>query len=929
MTEPTASSSIAADPRRSSLTDEEVVALSDGHQHCLVCYGDLTHRGKLPCGHDDICGVCHLRLRFLHDDRRCPICKQQSDGAAIVVDEDPARTFADYPRWGDDIGAGFVYREDVGMFFRGAYYEQTVAPLFAFACHRCDFRADEAAATAAPGAGNRRTTPQRLLEDHLRTAHRLSLCHLCIDHKRDFVSRLPRMTPSQFQTHLKKGDGPASGFHGHPACEFCRPKRFYDLNYLHQHLHKEHYKCHVCERKGADNQWFKNYGSLERHFDRAHFMCHDVQCLAARFVVFDNELDLRAHEMSVHGGTSTGSTKINLEFQTRRRGYDGSGVADDNPRGAPAASDFNYDLDGQAFVPEALPTQGGNHATIGNSSSGGNNNQRTGGPAPTFSAGGGDAPLHPLHVQRTEEMRAHAAVVRQQQARQSQADSFPTLQSASAAAAVPSSSAPLVAGWTSGTSLQRVHRGDPRIVGRVTQEAFPALTSAPAGGNHSRTKAPTAPGGTTRRQFAAMTATASQPQGAGGQPLWGGGGGGGGGGTVTASAAVVLTPLTSSSAAARSSSNQQSNLAADNFPALRPSSVPSRPSPFAASNAAAKKNSRGGGPLNVGVPPSFSSVADFPTFGGNGNGAAAAAAGVVVAAAKAKAQQQQRPPSLDSSSDFPPPPSANPPFRATSRQQVLRGGPAAPVAGRADLPSSATAAARATVEDIKASLGPARFKQLKRLTRDFAQGELSPEGYVDQSAALFDGGYGDDDFWSSLPSLLESCPNEEASMRALRYMTSLRRQKFSDDARPAMPATSVGAPAPAASQWGGSAPHSVTRQPPAAAVAAPPAPAGYSVAARPLTQLGPATLGQSHAVASKKKSAWGSGGNATVVRVKAPPGGTVGVAAAQEGPQGGTATKFMAQEQKRQSHANNLQQKQSNGKKKKEKDELKALAFGR
>lgn len=289
-----------------ALSEAEVNTQSDGHHTCIVCFNDLgtNMRAKLPCGHDDMCGICHLRLRYLHDDKKCPICKQTND--TIIVDRDETKTFESYPRWGDEIGAGFVYKADVGMFFEEKYYNDYIVPLYEYACHKCEFKVDDSifvnqhlknedGENNNNGGNKKKKKPRRLLVDHLRAKHRLAMCQLCIDNKRDFISQLPKFTPSQLQTHLKKGDGPGSGFNGHPICEFCRPKRFYDVNFLYQHLHKEHYKCHICDKQGNDNQWFKNYGSLARHFEKQHFMCHHVQCLEARWVVFENELDLRAH----------------------------------------------------------------------------------------------------------------------------------------------------------------------------------------------------------------------------------------------------------------------------------------------------------------------------------------------------------------------------------------------------------------------------------------------------------------------------------------------------------------------------------------------------------------------------------------------------------------------------------------------------------
>jgi E3 ubiquitin-protein ligase ZNF598 len=845
---------------RPSLSEGEIAALSDGHSHCLVCYSDLTVRGKIPCGHDDICGVCHLRLRFLHDDKKCPICKQSND--LVIVDKDNGgKRFVDYPQWGDDIGADFVFRNDVGMFFEEQYFQQDIIPLFSHVCNKCDFKVDENTKNTS-----KKNSPQRLLEDHLRNEHRLSMCRLCIEHKRDFVARLPRMTPNQLQHHLKKGDGPESGFSGHPICEFCRPTRFYDLNFLHQHLHKEHYKCHVCEKQGLDNQWFKNYKSLERHFDKQHFLCHDVQCLSARFIVFENELDLRAHELSTHGGTSTGSTKINLEFRTRRAGYDGSGREDQQT--APSDSDFNYDLDGQAFVPEALPRQGSNTSTIANNNVAMRNS---------------NVQLHPLHVQRTEELRAHAAAVRQQQAIQSQGESFPTLQSITAPAP---SSAPLV-GWSTGTALQKVNRNNVSV-GQVTTESFPALPSSAAAGANAKKKAIKGSIGATRRQFAAMSTSASQPQ----PTSWGGIGSA----VVSAPLSYAAGPLNAAPSSSMPSFNRQSNLAPDNFPSLGPPSGV-RPSPYPAANAFAKKNLKP-------APPAINSASDFPSMGPS----------VGIRSTNQRPASAQAP-SLSSFDEFPAPPSAAPSKQQMLRQQML--GNSKPQARRDNflqVDVATVATGKATVEEMKASLGPKKYKELKRLTKDFAQGQLAPEGYVDQSAVLFDKGYADADFWSYLSSLLESCPNEEASQHALKYMTSLRQQLYNQETRTARVAKPPPAPA---SQWKGpSANPNVIMSSMAPPVSASPAQL-LNPSSRPTT------------MASKKKGAWGTDGQATVVRAKASPG-SVAVAAASQGPQTGSATRFMAKEQKMQVGMNNGQSRASNvGKKKKQKDELKALAFGR
>ena len=66
-------------------------------------------------------------------------CPSESDESALVCSLKRKRVmearqkFHEYPQWGDDIGAAFVFRQDVGMFFQHSYYEAEVVPHFASA----------------------------------------------------------------------------------------------------------------------------------------------------------------------------------------------------------------------------------------------------------------------------------------------------------------------------------------------------------------------------------------------------------------------------------------------------------------------------------------------------------------------------------------------------------------------------------------------------------------------------------------------------------------------------------------------------------------------------------------------------------------------------------------------------------------------------
>jgi hypothetical protein len=916
------------------------------HNHCLVCYSELTVRGKTPCDHNDICGVCHLRLRHLHDDKHCPICKTTNE--TIIVDyESDQKLFEQYPLWGSELGAGYYFEESVGMFFPIIYHEQEILPLFRYACTKCDYdpiynvngtaatevtTGDVAKPDSIASKNNKKvqTSPLRLLQDHLRTQHRLAMCQLCVDNQRDFVARLPRMTAKQLQTHLRNGDGADSGFTGHPVCEFCHPKRFYDLTALHMHLQKDHYNCHVCTSMGLPNQFFKNYSSLERHFDTQHFLCHDVQCLAARFVVFENELDLRGHELRVHGGTSSGSTKVNLEFRTRRQGFDGSGYEAQQQR-APSSDDFNYSLDGQAFVPQALPTHQNRTGVRGSA------------PAPDN--------VHPLHLQRTEEFRQQAAIIRRQQEQSQQEEPFPSLAASAVTSTTGPSGQPLRTGWTAGTSLTQRVQQRIRPTGKVTDEDFPSLAASGGGGNGiggtKTLQKKTQKTQTATMQFAAMAQSAS---------------------SQLVSAASGLRSAETSSPLSYAA-NRLQDLTLDNFPSLRgnmtpgPSKQRPRPATSKAATAAPSKKSLAKQEPEL-TPDHFPSLGagsgkkanqnrqaklapnNFPGLGGNTN---LAGIGPVVQSPtqnnmKQPAARSNPPPSISSMTDFPAPPSVAANSSLSVRQRVLDspqdGNRSAGASRASNVLYMATVAApnvdpQSTIEDMKVSLGNAKFKQLKRYTKEFATGNMTSEAYVDHAAALFERGYADVDFWKFVPALLESCPSDgDAVAQALQYMQGLKGQTSLHGS-----SISTKKKAPPAGGWGvnGSTTTRIKAAPMEQALPQRLTVPGPGHSAPFLLQQKqaiafPVLNGRPEGKTVLIQNSWGSeggGGSVAVIAAARTPPGTVGAAAIRQPPQGGLETKFMAKERKQ---SKKQEQSAAAGTKinhKSQKDELRALAFGR
>lgn len=693
-------------------------------------------------------------MRYLHSDSKCPVCKSTNE--TLIVDTDDIthiseldtndgsiihhKRFAQYEVWGNDLGKGYVYREDVGMHFPKGMYEKHVLPLLGYGCGipNCeywdggeDMYVSERDLGSANANGkqppqqptkNSREAKKRLaglpaLKAHLRSDHGYALCDLCVDNKRDFVSKLSRYTPSGLQRHEAKGDGEHSGFNGHPLCEFCKPLRFYDILKLHEHLNKEHYKCHLCDRRGKPNQFFKDYTSLERHFDREHYLCHDAQCLAARFVVFENEIDMRGHEASVHGTSRRdGGTKIKLEFRVRREGED----LVSRHQNVPSGEDFQFGLNGEAFVPEALPDQ-----------------QRQVN-EPVIS--------HPLHAARTAELRAQAAMVRMRDGSGggNETEDFPSL-----AMDAPSTAPGMLVGWTTvGARAVAGRAGGLRTtaVGTVTEEEFPSLGPAPSV-VASRNMRALGLGKSTKKQqalkagpkFAAVASRQSS------------------------------TPMSAVSYSSHIPTSAP-DLSRDNFPSLGSGPKPFVPTiPMSSSRAA----------------PNMKSSDDFPSLGG-----ASAPASNAYAAVQAHARKLREGcvpfPSLTSSSDFPPPPTSHASRKANNANSffapkkpppmdnILQFPP--PSASAAKQPPSAEniEAGKDVVQTLKHTLGAERYKKLRGLTKDFAMGNIPPERYVDDIASLFDQGFGDNAFWDMVPSLIIDIPNEKAVKSAMHYLESIR-----------------------------------------------------------------------------------------------------------------------------------------------------------
>ena len=272
---------------------------------CLICCERLVYVAIGPCNHAAICANCTIRQRVLYKNRTCSLCKANIDHYVVTSDVEK-RTWESWSDniFGESCGGRLIKQSTCpDAFFdkTDSEYMKSVALLVGFACGQCNH-------------ANSGSVEQ--LKTHLKKDHKTFLCNVCVSTGRRFVSELPRFNKSQLERHNIKGE-PTEGLRGHPPCNFCRPKRFYDDESLYHHMIEKHYSCDVCKAMGNGNRFFRNYQMLETHFSDAHYACEQVECKLKRFVVFPNEIDLQGHMATNHPNIKF-NRKISVNFTVGR-----------------------------------------------------------------------------------------------------------------------------------------------------------------------------------------------------------------------------------------------------------------------------------------------------------------------------------------------------------------------------------------------------------------------------------------------------------------------------------------------------------------------------------------------------------------------------------------------------------------------------------
>lgn len=164
--------------------------------------------------------------------------------------------------------------------------------------YRCPYPDCDVASAGWPG-----------LHLHVKDVHQRKMCNFCVKSKKVFTHEVQLFTDQELKKHMREGDDrpgavDQTGFRGHPLCGFCG-SRHYGVDELYDHLKKVHEKCFICSNRDPRNQpvYFANITDLQDHYRAQHFLCSEPECVSNQLIVFATELDLKAHQLEVHGNT--------------------------------------------------------------------------------------------------------------------------------------------------------------------------------------------------------------------------------------------------------------------------------------------------------------------------------------------------------------------------------------------------------------------------------------------------------------------------------------------------------------------------------------------------------------------------------------------------------------------------------------------------
>ncbi|KAN0062935.1 hypothetical protein ACQY0O_004756 [Thecaphora frezii] len=381
-------------------TDDDDELPPEGEM-CFICAEPVKLYSIAPCDHKT-CHICAIRLRALYKKTECTFCKTDID--RLIFTASATKGFGDFeptdtPFKDAKLNISFETKDAM---------EETLI-LLRFNCP------DERCEVASAGWQD--------LKMHARRDHSRLLCDLCVRHKKIFSHEHTLHTSQSLQAHMNKE-------HGH--CEYCN-QYFYSDDELFVHMRDRHEQCHICKARGTEAErwrYFRNYAQLERHFQHDHYLCQNPECLEKKFVVFENDMDFKAHQLSEHANELTSREKreavrieANFTYDEpegsrggrggrggRRGGRSGRGERDRDTSATVADDDADplgvSSLVGRQHVPGAGPSNHSRRAAFGGNLTGGDAPSPQGVSAPETGAAAAAVPMQERHAAYLDKVRA-------------------------------------------------------------------------------------------------------------------------------------------------------------------------------------------------------------------------------------------------------------------------------------------------------------------------------------------------------------------------------------------------------------------------------------------------------------------------------------------------------------------------------------------
>ncbi len=253
-------------------TDDDEGELPPDVDVCFICADPVKLTSLAPCDHRT-CHICALRLLVLYKKDQCTFCKAKID--RLIFTTSPTKNFADF----EPSDIPYSDRKLPISFESKEALEETVLLLR----YNCPDANCEVACTG-----------WRDFKAHVRREHDRLVCQLCITNKKIFAHEHTLHTAQSLAAHEKQE---------HKLCEYDRTL-FYGDDELFAHMRDQHEQCHICKASGTpEERWkyYRDYNMLERHFRNAHWLCENGECLEKKFIVFESEVDFKAHQVQEHG----------------------------------------------------------------------------------------------------------------------------------------------------------------------------------------------------------------------------------------------------------------------------------------------------------------------------------------------------------------------------------------------------------------------------------------------------------------------------------------------------------------------------------------------------------------------------------------------------------------------------------------------------